>query len=110
MGINYKKIFQDILDLKFPEKKELQTIVLEREIMDSYDVLSLNKLIFGDESKENKHKSYDSSTIIKVLNYQKENNLSNIETAKKFNLSRNTISAWKKKAILNKSFINQLNH
>lgn len=97
MSINYKRIFQDILDLKFPEKQELHTIVLEREITDFYDVLSLNKLIFGDEIKENKHKSYDSSTITKVLKYQEENNLSNVETAKKFNLSRNTVSAWKKK-------------
>ena len=97
MSINYKKIFQDILDLKFPEKQELHTIVLEREINDSYDVLSLNRLIFGDENKENKHKAYDPSTITKVLKYQEENNLSNIETARKFNLSRNTVSAWKKR-------------
>lgn len=102
MSINYKKIFQDILDLKFPEKKELHTIVLEKEITDFYDVLNLNRLIFGDEIKENKHKSYDQSTIIKVLNYQKDNNLSNLETAKKFNLSRNTVSAWKKRV----SYIN----
>lgn len=97
MSINYKKIFQDILDLKFPEKKELRTVVLEKEIIDFYDVLSLNKMIFGDEIKENKHKSYDSSTISKVLKYQRENKLSNIETAQKFNLSRNTVSAWKKR-------------
>lgn len=97
MSINYKRIFQDILDLKFPEKKELRAIVLEKEINDFYDVLSLNKMIFGDENKENKHKSYDSSTITKVLKYQQENKLSNIETAQKFNLSRNTVSAWKKR-------------
>ena len=105
MSINYKKIFQDILDLKFPEKKELHTIVLEREINDSYDVLSLNKLIFGDKNRENKHKSYDPSTITKVLKYQEENNLSNIETARKFNLSRNTVSAWKKRVNFNNSAI-----
>lgn len=97
MSINYKRIFQDILDLKFPENKELRAVVLEKEINDFYDVLSLNKIIFGDENKGNKHKSYDSSTITKVLNYQQENNISNIETAKKFNLSRNTVSAWKKR-------------
>ena len=105
MSINYKKIFQDILDLKFPEKQELYTIVLEREINDSYDVLSLNRLIFGDENKENKNKSYDPSTISKVLKYQEENNLSNIETARKFNLSRNTVSAWKKRVNFNNSAI-----
>jgi len=98
MSINYKRIFQDILDLKFPEKKELRAIVLEKEINDFYDVLSLNKMIFGDENKENKHKSYDPSTITKVLQYQVENNLTNVETAQKFNLSRNTVSAWKKRA------------
>lgn len=103
MNINYKKIFQDILDLKFPEKKELRTIVLEREITNFYDVLSLNKLIFGDENTENKHKSYDSSTITKILNYQKQNKLSNVEIAQKFNLSRNTVSAWKKKISFNKT-------
>ena len=69
----------------------------QREINEFYDVLSLNKMIFGYESKENKHKSYDSSTITKVLTYQKENNLSNVEVAQKFNLSRNTVSAWKKR-------------
>ena len=103
MSINYKKIFQDILDIKFPEKKELHTIVSEKEINDFYDVLNLNKIIFGDENKENKHKSYDPSTITMVLKYQQENNLSNIETARKFNLSRNTVSAWKKKANFNNS-------
>lgn len=105
MSINYKQIFQDILDLKFPEKKELRTIVLEREITDFYDVLSLNKLIFGDENKENKHKSYDPSTISKVLQFQEENNLSNIETARKFNLNRNTVSARKKRVNFNNSVI-----
>lgn len=97
MSINYKKIFQDILDLKFPEKKELKTIILERKITDFYDVLSLNTLIFGDEIKENKHKSYDSLAIKRILNYQKENRLTNMETAKLFNLSRNTVSSWKRK-------------
>lgn len=105
MSINYKRIFQDILDLKFPEKKELRTVVLEREINDFYDVLSLNKMIFGDENKENKHKSYDSSTITKVLKYQQENKLSNIETAQKFNLSRNTVSAWKKRVRFNNASV-----
>lgn len=103
MSINYKKIFQDVLDIKFPEKKELRAIVSQREINDFYDVLSLNKMIFGDESKENKHKSYDSSTITKVLTYQKENNLSNVEVAQKFNLSRNTVSAWKKRVNFTKA-------
>ena len=105
MNINYKKIFQDILELKFPENKELYTIVSEREINNSYDVLSLNRLIFGNENKENKHKSYDPSTISKVLKFQEENNLSNIETARKFNLNRNTVSARIKRVNFNNSAI-----
>lgn len=95
--INYKKIFQDILEYKFPENVELKRIVLEKQLTNYHDVLVLNKLIFGEEIKENKHKSYDSLTIVKVLDYQKEHNLSNLETAATFNLSRNTVSAWKKK-------------
>ncbi|MEG0915987.1 MAG: helix-turn-helix domain-containing protein [Myroides sp.] len=105
MSINYKRIFQDILDLKFPEKKELRAIVLEKEINDFYDVLSLHKMIFGDENKVNKHKSYDPSTITKVLKYQQENKLSNIETAQKFNLSRNTVSAFKKRVGFNNTAV-----
>lgn len=97
MSINYKKIFRDIIEFKFPEKSELRAIVLEKEIVDFYDVLVLNRLIFGEENKDNKHKSYDPATIIKVLNYQKVNKLNNVETARKFNLSRNTVSAWKKR-------------
>lgn len=37
---------------------------------------------------------------MKVLKYQEENKLTNIETAKIFNLSRNTVSAWKKRVSL----------
>jgi len=55
MGINYKKIFQDILTLKFPQDVELYKIVSNREIKNSYDVIRLNKLIFGDELNVNKH-------------------------------------------------------
>lgn len=95
--INYKKIFQDAIELKYPEKKELCSLILTKEISDFYDVLRINKLIFGTDNKTNKHKSYDIVTVMKVLKYQKDNNLTNIETARKFNLSRNTVSAWKRK-------------
>jgi hypothetical protein len=95
--INYKKIFQDAIELKYPEKRELYSLILEKEIADCYDVLRLNKLIFGAENTVNKHKSYDVTAVMKVLKYQQENNLTNIETAKRFNLSRNTVSAWKRK-------------
>jgi len=75
----------------------LRAVVLEKEISDFYDVLSLNTMIFSDENKENKHKSYDVTAVMKLLKYQQKNNLTTIETAKIFNLSRNTVSAWKRK-------------
>lgn len=82
MSINYKKIFQDILDIKFPEKKELRAIVLQREINDFYDVLSLNKMIFGDESKENNHKT--ASIISKEAEKEIVKNLEVFERKKQF--------------------------
>jgi len=59
-----------------------------------------NQLYRNAESTVNKHKSYDVTAVMKVLKYQEENKLTNIETAKIFNLSRNTVSAWKRKVSL----------
>lgn len=66
------------------------------------DVLILNELIFGNKAKESiginqKYKSYDSQTIHKILNYQRNQGLSNVELANYFKISRNTIANWKKK-------------
>lgn len=63
-------------------------------------VLRFNKLLFGNESIQNKtnnqYKAYDLDTVVYILEYQKEFNLSNTEISIMFSVSRNTITRWKK--------------
>jgi hypothetical protein len=97
---DYKKIFNDLLALKFPDKKEQCLLFLNKKELSRLDVITLNKIIFGENISENlngrNHRSYDQSTIFKVLDHQKKQKLNNIQTAKYFGLSRNTLAKWKK--------------
>ena len=65
------------------------------------DVITLNAKIFKLNDKETldfnqKHKSYDQETILQILTYQNKEKLNNIQLANHFNLSRNTVSKWKR--------------
>ncbi|MBL3547296.1 helix-turn-helix domain-containing protein [Chryseobacterium sp. KMC2] len=98
---NYKLIFLDILEEKFPEKKESCMSLLNKKEISQLDVMALKKKIFGntDPSKDNlsqKHRAYNKKDILEILSYQKENRLSIVQTASHFKMSRNTISKWKK--------------
>lgn len=98
---DYQRIFTDIIDFKYPDKKEICRSLLKKEILSTLDILKLNELIFGKESKEvmkfnQSHKVYDKNTINYILKYQKENKLSNSHIAIRFKLSRCTIAKWKK--------------
>lgn len=102
MKPNYKRIFNDILALKYPEKQLICLPILNKNELSFSDIVNLNNLIFNDQSIETKklnahYKVYDKQTILKILKYQKDNQLNNKETATHFNLSRNTIYGWKKK-------------
>lgn len=97
---DYKKIFTDIINIKFPEKKEKCSHLLEKSDLSVLDVINLNELLFRNCSKENsvfnqKHRSYNESAIYHILEYQKKNRLNNSQLAKHFKLSRNTITKWK---------------
>ncbi len=99
--INYKKIYQDILEIKFPEKKEQCFPVLNKKELSMLDVIDLNQKIFGKSDKQTdrfnqRHRSYDKQTILKILEYQTINNLNNSELSRHFKLSRNTITKWRK--------------
>ena len=99
---NYKQIYEDILNKKYPHKKEMCESLLAKKKLNCFDVLKINNLIFNDNSKEvlrinQKYRSYDEETIKDVLRYQIKNNLNNTQLATRFTLSRNTISKWKKK-------------
>jgi len=98
---NYKRIYEDLLDRKYPHKKEVCKAVLAKEKLNSMDVFLLNNLIFDKETKEEKendqkYRSYDKTSILKILQYQVKNKLNNTQLADHFGLSRNTLAKWKK--------------
>lgn len=98
---DYKRIYSDIINIKYPEKKESCKILLEKPKLSVLDVIEINKKIFGRMDKQTevfnqKHRSYDKTTILEILNYQKSKRFNNVELAYHFKLSRNTVAKWKK--------------
>ena len=97
---NYKKIYSDMIAMKYPEKTEICGNYLSKDKLSVLDVVKLNKLISNSANKSSKFnqrfKSYDKSFIFEILDYQKKRHLTNTELAKHFELSRNTITKWKK--------------
>ncbi|SDI59935.1 hypothetical protein SAMN05421846_11082 [Chryseobacterium taeanense] len=97
---NYKKIYEDIINRKYPDKYEACSYLLNKSEITAIDVLKLNEIIFGTntetEINNRRHKNYDQNSIIKILEYQKKNKLSNVQVSKDFSLSRNTVSRWRK--------------
>lgn len=97
----YKKIYKDILDKKFPEKRDACKILLDKENLSVWDIIELNQKIFGSTDKEledfnQRHRSYQDSDIMEILDYQKKNKLNNSQVANHFKLSRNTVTKWKR--------------
>lgn len=94
---NYKKLYYDLIKAKHPDKLDNCKKFFEKDQLLTYDVISINNMI-ADLSKpmSNKHKSYDKETIAKILQYQKEKELNNKQTADHFGVSRNSVIKWKK--------------
>ncbi|GAB0157164.1 hypothetical protein CHRYSEOSP005_24340 [Chryseobacterium sp. Alg-005] len=95
----YSKIYQDIIIEKFPEMLNDKEIINRlNNIQAVEDVIALNEKLFKKENiRDNqKLKSYDQKTIIKILEYQKKHNLSNTYISQRYKLSRNTVARWKK--------------
>ena len=99
-NIDYKRIFADILEYKFPQKKEECLPLLQKSSLTAIDIIKINKQIFGvDKETElysQKHRSYSKSDILNILDYQKKHKLNNSQLAIHFSLSRNTVAKWKK--------------
>ncbi|MCT2406235.1 helix-turn-helix domain-containing protein [Chryseobacterium antibioticum] len=98
---DYKKIYTDIILKKHPEKYSLCIPILQEEDLSILNIITLNHMIFGFEDQKTtqfnqKHRSYDESAILEILEYQKSNGYSNIQVGKQFKISRNTIAKWKK--------------
>ncbi|WP_312553773.1 helix-turn-helix domain-containing protein [Empedobacter brevis] len=97
MEINYYQIYMDLITKKYPEKKEEILPLLKDKKLSALDVIKINKRLFGSSNNMNgKYRSYIESDIVKILDYQIKNKLNNTQLAKHFNLSRNTVSKWKK--------------
>ncbi len=97
---NYKKIYEDVIELKHPSKNEICQSILRKKRLTASDIIELNNLIFESDNnaiRENqKYRSYDKSTIFKMLDFQKQRRFTNTQLAEHFNLSRNTITKWKR--------------
>jgi DNA-binding transcriptional regulator YiaG len=99
-GPDYKKIYTDIIEEKFPDKMNNFRIMQKIETINTViDIIALNRMIFGKqellvESKNQKLRSYDQRSILNILEYQKKNKLNNTQTANYFRMSRNTLSKW----------------
>jgi hypothetical protein len=99
---DYKKIYTDILDRKYPDKISVCQVILNKKMLSTLDIITLNKIIFGEQDKEavifnQKLSSYCEQTVKEIIDYQKEYKLNNTQVAIKFKLSRNSIAKWKKK-------------
>jgi DNA-binding transcriptional regulator YiaG len=98
---NYQSIYKDMIEQKFPDKLDDCKKIIEKASLCALDVILLNKIIFGEKVQETerfnqRHRSYDEKSIIKILDYQKKHELNNIQLARVYKLSRNTIAKWKK--------------
>ncbi|UCA61808.1 helix-turn-helix domain-containing protein [Chryseobacterium rhizoplanae] len=98
---DYKKIYTDLITLKYPHLLERCSIFLEKEQLVTYDILRLSSIITDNDDHDAhifnaRHKSYDKTTIFQILEFQKKSRLNNLQLANYFKLSRNTIGKWKK--------------
>ena len=101
-GPDYKRIFIDIINIKYPHKEEECKGLLSKNELLSLDIITLNQKIFGVKDKETdefnqSHRSYSRQSILEILEYQKKNRLNNSQLALHFKISRN-IKKWNKLA------------
>lgn len=101
MKPNYSKIYHDLLLEEHPEKlKDVKIKDLLQNLNTSDEVIKFNEKLFkqSKESLENNQKlrTYDKETMLKVLMYQKQHGLSSNYMSKKHKMSRTTLAKWKK--------------
>ncbi|MCW3169093.1 helix-turn-helix domain-containing protein [Chryseobacterium sp. 09-1422] len=101
MRPNYSKIYHDLLQAEYPEKlKDVKVTELLQNLNTSDEVIKFNEKLFkqSKESLENNQKlrTYDRETMLKILMYQKQHGFSSNYISKKYKISRTTIAKWKK--------------
>lgn len=96
---NYKNIYCDLLIKKYPEKLPDFQNILNKDVLNELDILAISKQLSASKETDpenGKYKSYSKSTILKILDYQEKNRLNNSQLSGHLNISRNTISKWRK--------------
>lgn len=98
---NYKRIYTDLVNKKFPEKREKCEAILAKKRFSFFDIIKINSIVSENENLETelfnqKHRSYSVSDIAEILEYQKKHHLSNMQLAAYFKIARTTLTKWKK--------------
>lgn len=98
---NYKRIYSDIIDRKFPHKKAECEKLLEKKMLSAMDIMELNNRIFETKDQDvkkmnQKLRSYNASDIQRILDYQRYHRMNNLQVAEHFGLSRNTMTKWRR--------------
>lgn len=99
LGPDYRMIYKDIIQVKFPELLPEYEGLLQKEYLNFFEIKALNERLFGVKNKEqqlleHRYRSYDKQTILRMLRYQKEHKLNNSQLVNHFKLSRNTVTHW----------------
>lgn len=89
-----------MLKLEYPDKlKDPKIKELLGKLETTEDVLKFNDRLFkpSKESQKNnqKLKTYDKKTMLKLLQYQKKHGHSTSYMSKKYKISRTTLTKWK---------------
>ncbi|MCU7617943.1 helix-turn-helix domain-containing protein [Chryseobacterium sp. PBS4-4] len=98
---DYINIYNDLIIDKFPDKlntREIKNFLSKKEPT-HLDIIQINDFIYNSQSpipSNQRLKCYDKKSILRILKYQKENELSNSFISLKYRLSRNTVAQWKK--------------
>lgn len=94
---NYKRIYTDLIEMKYPEKKPLIIKFLNKKEILAIDVITINRILFKDAQDSISHfNSYSKTDILYFLDYKKKFSLNNSQMSRKFGMSRNTLNKWEK--------------
>ena len=99
---DYTRIYRDLVELKHPCKLERLKQFLKKEALSFFDIINIEKIINEDQFQSvfnQQHRSYSREDIKELLNYQKQNKLTDKDLGLQFKISRNTIHSWKKQII-----------
>ncbi len=99
---DYRRIYTDMINEKYPDKKEEIKDILSKKNLSMLDVITCSSIISGREDQSTftfnqKHRFFDRESILQILDFQKKNGYNNTQLSRHFKLSRNTIAQWKKK-------------